>query len=86
MTTPAALNPNHVTAYPACVAGVTLNSPTVAALGRTGKVGAAAAAAADDATAALSISPTSAVSVRSSGFCPTVPVLASSAARSIHNN
>lgn len=34
--TPAPDNPNHVTAYPACVSGKTLNSPTVLSTGFTG--------------------------------------------------
>ena len=73
MTSPAPDRPNHVTAYPAWVAGVTLNSPTVLASGLAGYV-----------RGLLGSWETSMglVSVKRGGERPSVPVPDSSAARS----
>ena len=38
MTMPAADKPNHVMAYPTCTAGVTLNSPSLSAVGTKGRL------------------------------------------------
>ena len=77
MNIPADDSPNQVTAYPACVNGVTLNSPTASALGVTGN---------DNESFVASSSLKLEVSVSSMGDNPLVPVVSSIAALSIHRN